>query len=405
MELVRPESLGFDSRRLQRVGEYLRSEYLEPGRLPGCVTLVARGGEVCYLDVAGLRDAERGLPMTADTLFRLFSMSKPITVAALMTLWEQGRFLLDDPVASYIPGFADLQVWQSGSYPDFVTRPGRRPMTVRDLLIHTSGLTYDFLRDNPVDEAYRALQTGNPRPGMTLQNMIDQLAQLPLIFSPGTHWNYSLGIDVCGYLIEVLSGMSLADFLHQRVLGPLDMTDTTFNLRDDQQDRFSSCYFQHPAKGVVLNDDGQHTRFRDRSFFSGGGGLLSTATDYFRFCQMLASGGMLDGRRVLGSRTVDFMTCNHLPGAVDLRALAVGTFRETGYDGIGFGLGVATQLDAVAAGGPMTPGSYFWGGLAGTQFWVDPEEELTVVFMTQLMPASTYSIRPRLEAMIYAALA
>ncbi len=404
MDLVSPESLGFDSRRLQGVGEQLRRQYIEPGKLPGCITLVARAGEVCYLDVAGLRDIERAEPMTEDTLFRLFSMSKPITVAALMTLWEQGRFLLEDPVASYIPEFAGLEVWQAGSYPDYQTTPCQRPMTIRDLLLHMSGLTYDFLRDNPVDEAYRALNVGNPQPGLTLQEMVGQLAQLPLIFSPGAHWNYSLGVDVAGYLVEVLSGMSLADYLQEQLFTPLGMADTTFNLREDQQARFSSCYFQHPSKGMILSDDGQNTQFRDRSFYSGGGGLLSTTLDYFRFCQMLANGGVLDGQQVLGSRTVDFMTSNHLPGDVDLRQVAVGTFQETAYDGIGFGLGVATQLDAIAAGGPMTPGSYFWGGLAGTQFWVDPEEELTVVFMTQLMPASTYRIRPRLEALVYAAL-
>lgn len=404
MELVAPESIGLDSRQLDRVGEHLRRAYIEPGKIPGSITLVARAGKVGYLDIAGQRDIARGEPMTEDTVFRIYSMTKPITSLALMTLFERGLFGLDDPVHRFIPEFRQLAVRKAGSYPLFETVPCQRPMTIRDLLTHTSGLTYDFLRESNIDYAYRKLQVGNPAPGYTLKDMIAQLAQLPLEFSPGERWNYSLGTDVCGYLVEVLSGKSLPDYLDEVIFGPLGMQDTTFNVRPEQVPRLAGCYERNAKKELVLNDDGQATRFSERSFFSGGGGLLSTAGDYYRFCQMLLNGGTLDGQRVIGSRTLDFMTRNHLPGDVDLAAYATGSFSETAYDGVGFGLGFATKLDPVANGYPGSAGSFFWGGLASTLFWVDPEEDLTVLFLTQLMPSSTFNFRGQLEALIYAAL-
>jgi CubicO group peptidase (beta-lactamase class C family) len=404
MDLVTPETVGLDSARLARVGEHLRRGYLEPGKIPGFSCLIAREGQVAYFDVAGQRDIARGQPMTEDTLFRIYSMSKPVTSVALMTLFERGLFSLDDPVHRYIPAFRELGVRKAGSFPQFETVPCQRPMTIRDLLTHTSGLTYDFLRESNIDYAYRKLQVGNPKPGYTLADMVDELAQLPLEFSPGERWNYSLATDVCGYLIEVLSGQSLPEYLEQTLFRPLGMVDTTFNVRPEQLPRFASSYERNAQKELVLSDDGQDSIFRERSFFSGGGGLLSTIGDYHRFCQMLLAGGSLDGQRVIGARTLDFMTRNHLPGAVDLSAVAIGNFSETDYEGVGFGLGFATKEDPVVNGYPATRGTYFWGGLASTLFWVDPAEALTVVFMTQLMPSSTFNFRGQLEAIIYAAL-
>jgi CubicO group peptidase (beta-lactamase class C family) len=404
MDIVTPESVGLDSAQLARVGEHLGKRYVEPGKIPGSITLVARGGQVCYLDVQGQRDRERGTPMTADSILRIYSMTKPVTSVALMTLYEQGLFSLDDPVHRFIPSWKNLQVYKAGTFPMFLTVPCQRPMTIRDLLMHSSGLTYDFLRASNVDHAYRKLQLGLPRPGYTLQDMIDELAQLPLEFVPGERWNYSVSTDVLGYLIEVLSGQSLPDYMRSVIFEPLGMVDTAFEISPDKVDRFASCYERNPRKEVVLNDDGQDSHFASRSFYSGGGGLVSTAQDYFRFSQMLLNGGSLDGQRIIGSRTLRFMTQNHIPGGADMAQYATGGFSETAYEGVGFGLGFANKLDPVGNGYPASAGSYFWGGLASTLFWVDPAEELVVVFMTQLIPSSTFNFRGQLENIIYAAL-
>ena len=404
MEQVNPETLGLNAAQLARIGEHLRGRYIEPGKLPGSITLVARYGRVGLLDVAGLSDLERDTPMREDTIFRIYSMSKPITSVALMMLYERGLFSLEDPVHRFIPEWRNLAVRTAGAFPLFATAPCERPMTIRDLLRHTSGLTYDFLRETNLDYAYRKLQIGNPAPGYTLQHMVDQLAQLPLEFSPGSSWNYSLATDVLGHLIEVLSGQSLPAYLQQTLFEPLGMVDTAFNIAPEKVARLASCYERDAAKKLVCNDDGQDSQFRDRVFWSGGGGLLSTVPDYYRFCQMLLQGGSLDGQRVIGSRTLEYMTANHLPGGVDLSAIAMGSFSETQYEGVGFGLGFASKIDPVKNGYPASHGSFFWGGLASTLFWVDPAEDLVVIFMTQLMPSSTFNIRGQLEALVYAAL-
>lgn len=393
-----------DSGQLARVGEHLRRRYIEPGKIPGSIALVARHGKVCYLDVAGARDVERASPMTADTIVRIYSMTKPVTSVALMTLCERGLFSLDDPVHRYIPAWRKLRVRKAGSHPQFLTVPCERHMTVRDLLMHTSGLTYDFMHATNLDAAYRELGVGLPRKEYTLQEMIDQLATLPLEFSPGARWNYSLATDVLGYLIEVISGQSLPDYMRAAIFEPLGMVDTGFEIPPDKLGRFASCYERNPQREMVLQDDGQASHFARRSFWSGGGGLLSTAADYYRFCQMLLNGGHLDGRRVIGARTLQFMTRNHLPGGADMAHFATGSFSETIYEGVGFGLGFANKLDPVRNGFPASVGSYFWGGLASTLFWVDPREDLVVVFLTQLMPSSTFNFRGQLENIIYAAL-
>jgi CubicO group peptidase (beta-lactamase class C family) len=404
MEVVQPESVGVNSDQLSRVGDHLRRRYVGPGKIPGSITLVARRGELCYLDTVGERDMERGTAMTADTIFRIYSMSKPVTSVALMTLYEKGLFSLSDPIHRYIPSWENLGVRKGGAYPVFQTVPCDRPMTIRDLLMHTSGLTYDFMHSTNIDHAYRELGVGRPSEGYTLEDMIAQLAVLPLEFSPGENWNYSLSTDVLGYLIEVLSGQSLPDYLEQALFAPLGMTDTSFNIHPDKESRFASCYERNAAKELILNDDGQDSQFSGLSYFSGGGGLLSTAGDYYRFCQMLLSGGSLDGQRVIGSRTLAFMSRNHLPGGVDMSQIALGSFSETIYEGVGFGLGFANKIDAVKNGSTVSEGSYYWGGLASTLFWVDPTEELIAIFMTQLIPSSTFNFRGQLEALIYAAL-
>ena len=403
-ELVTPESVGINAEQLSRVGEHLRKRYVEPGKIPGSITLVARRGQVCYLDTAGQRDMERGSVMAADTIVRIYSMTKPVTSVALMTLYERGLFSLDDPVHRFIPAWRKLRVRKAGSHPLFLTVPCERPMTIRDLFMHTSGLTYDFMQASNVDAAYRELDVGLPRRGYTLQKMIDQLATLPLEFSPGERWNYSLATEVLGYLVEVISGQSLPEYMQQAIFEPLGMVDTSFEIPPDKVDRLASCYERNLQKEVVLQDDGQDSHFTRRTFWSGGGGLLSTAADYYRFCQMLLNGGSLEGRRVIGSRTLQFMTRNHLPGGRDMSQFATGSFSETAYEGVGFGLGFANKLDPVRNGFPASVGSYFWGGLASTLFWVDPQEDLAVVFLTQLIPSSTFNFRGQLESIVYAAL-
>jgi CubicO group peptidase (beta-lactamase class C family) len=404
MEITDPAAVNMNPAQLARVGEHLRGRYVEPGKIAGSLALVARGGKVCYLDVAGRRDIERDLPMTADTVFRIYSMTKPVTSVAMMILYEQCLFALDDPVHRFIPGWRDLRVRTGGAWPLFETRPCERAMTIRDLFMHTSGLTYDWLRSTNLDRAYRKQQVGVPRPGYTLQAMIDQLSQLPLEFSPGERWSYSLATDVLGHLIEVISGRSLPEFLQDNLFTPLGMADTAFTVAPGQLGRFASCYQRNPDKSITLVDDGRASAFSERSFFSGGGGLVSTAGDYYRFCQMLLNGGTLGGQRVIGSRTLQFMTRNHLPGGADMSRFATGSFAETAYEGVGFGLGFANKLDPVSNGYPGTTGSYFWGGLASTLFWVDPVEDLVVVFMTQLIPSSSFNFRGQLEALVYAAL-
>jgi CubicO group peptidase (beta-lactamase class C family) len=404
MKTVTPESVGLCSERLSRIGEHLRSRYIEPGKIPGSLTLVARRGEVCYLEGEGLMDRERQKPMAEDTLFRIYSMSKPVTSVALMQLVEQARLSLTDPVHRFIPEWRDLRVFRNGSFPLFDTVPAERPMQVRDLLTHTSGLTYGFLNATNVDHAYRKKQVQVPRPGYTLRDMVVDLADLPLEFSPGSAWNYSVATDVLGYLVEVVSGQSYDDYLQSRLFDPLGMTDTGFSIDPARVDRFAACYQRNARKEMVLQDDPAASEYRERSFLSGGGGLISTISDYYRFCRMLRNGGELDGRRVLGPRTLDFMTRNHLAGNARMDAVARGSFSETSYEGMGFGLGFAMRLDPTPSGSLGSVGEYFWGGLASTVFWVDPAEDLVVIFMTQLIPSGTFNFRGQLQSLIYSAL-
>jgi CubicO group peptidase (beta-lactamase class C family) len=404
MEVVNPEVVGMSSARLDRIGEHLRRRYLEPGKITGSLTLVARRGEVCYLQAEGMRDRERELPITEDTIFRIYSMSKPITSVALMMLYERGLFSLTDPVHRFIPKWRELSVYKSGSWPMFQTEPCQSPMTIRDLLMHSSGLTYGFMHASNVDCAYRKQQIQVPRPGYTLQQMIDDLAELPLEFQPGSAWNYSVATDVVGYLVEVISGMSLADYFDTQIFQPLGMTDTAFSIDPASEERFASCYQRDPDKSLVLQDDARDSEYRDRSFYGGGGGLVSTIGDYYRFCQMLRNGGELNGARLLGPRTLELMTRNHLPGGVDLSQVARGSFSETSYEGIGFGLGFGVRMDAVRNATLGTAGEFHWGGMASTLFWVDPTEDLVVLFMTQMMPSGTFNFRGQLHSIVYSSI-
>jgi CubicO group peptidase (beta-lactamase class C family) len=402
--IAKPEEVGLSSPRLGRIRTHLQ-RYIDTGKVAGTLTLVARQGQIAYFEPQGHLEIERQRPMQQDTIFRIYSMSKPITSVALMMLYEQGLFQLDDPVHKFIPTWTNLRVFVSGNHPTFVTAPVERRMTIRDLLTHTSGLTYGFMERTNVDAAYRKLGIDRTRPGYTLQDMVDTLAELPLEFSPGTRWNYSVSTDVLGYLVQVISGQRFDVYLRDHILQPLGMVDTSFTIAAEQLPRFACNYLRQSDGRLQLVDAPESSQYRQGSFFSGGGGLVSTVGDYFRFTSMLRNRGELDGIRLLGRKTVELMTMNHLPGGQDLTQLAqAGAFTETAYAGVGFGLGFSVMRDPAKAHILGTPGEYAWGGAASTAFWVDPKEDLIFIFMTQLMPSSSYPLRRELRTLTYAAL-
>ena len=399
----RPDIAGLSVDRLAAVDHFLQTRYLDTGRLKGCVTLIARRGEIAHHSALGLMDAERGRPMCVDTLFRIYSMTKPLTSLAFMMLVEQGLVALDDPVSRYIPQWSKLGVFDGGLIGAFRAKPVDRPMRIIDLLRHTSGLTYGFQQRTNVDAAYRRLGLGEIELSGTLDALIDALADLPLEFSPGEAWNYSISTDVIGYLIGQISGQPFEDFLRTRLLAPLGMVDTDFFVPPHKADRLAACYALTPD-GVAVQDDPTSSPYlAPPSFVSGGGGLVSTAADYMRFCQMILNRGALDGRRYVSPKTLELMAANHLPGAGDLASLSRSMFSEASYAGIGFGLGFATTIDAPATLIPGSRGDLFWGGAASTSFWIDPAEALSVVFLTQLLPSSAYPIRRELRTLVYSA--
>jgi CubicO group peptidase (beta-lactamase class C family) len=408
LSIVRPESVGLRGEQLRRIDQHLLKHYVTPGKIAGALTLVARGGQVVHLSPLGARDRERALPMAADTLFRIYSMTKPVTSVALMMLYEEGHFQLGDAVDRLLPELRAPRVFRAGSHPAFLTDPAPQPITIRDLLTHMSGLTYGFMQRTPVDAAYRQLGIGEqPRfDGYDLEQMVHELATMPLEFAPGTAWNYSLATDVVGLLVERLSGQRLDRFFAERIFEPLGMVDTGFSVPAEKAERFASCYQRGPNKELLLQDDArQSTYLQEPTLLRGGSGLVSTAHDYFRFCSMLLNRGELEGRRILGAKTVDWMTTNHLPGGQDLAGLSVGAFSETTYDGIGFGLGFAVVSDPVKAQTMGSRGEYFWGGMASTVFWIDPAEELIVIFLTQLLPSGTFNFRGQLKSIVYPGIA
>jgi len=403
LKVVSPASVGLDGKVMGNIRDYLKEQYVEPGKYVGTLTLVARKGEIAYLDALGFMDRENKKAMQEDAIFSIYSMSKPITSIALMQLYEKSLFRLDDPIHWHIPSWRNLRVYESGLYPNFLTSRPKRHMTIRDLLSHMSGLTYDFMLRTNVDAAYRKTKlqaTGD------LQAMIDTLAQLPLEFSPGDQWNYSVSTDVCGYLVEHFSGMKLDKYFQKNIFDPLGMEDTGFSCAKEKVDRLASLYEQHPKKGPVLVDPGgaKTARVKKRKMLSGGGGLLSTMSDYYRFCSMLLNQGELDGTRIIGRKTLAMMASNHLPDNKDLTEMSQSAFSETTYQGVGFGLGFSVILDPVKTQSLTDEGEYGWGGAASTVFWVNPKEEMVVIFLTQLLPSSTYQVRRELRSLVYSSL-
>ena len=426
--LVPPEHLGLSSDRLERLTEHM-DRAVDDGIMVGGVGLVARRGEVAYLETYGLADREAGIPMRADALFRIYSMTKPITGVAVLMLYEEGAFMLNDPVARYLPELADLRVAVSsaGGEPDRATagttadepahvsdggnvatrEPGRQP-TIRDLLTHSAGMTYGIFGDTEVDALYRQAELFDEH--MTLTEFIARLGRLPLQYDPGTRWHYSMSVDVQGALVEAVSGMSFGEFLQSRIFAPLGMVDTSFVVPNGKWPRVAQLYSpadtvtdddygmflsETRATDLVVAEDRWNQGYREGARFEGGGGgLVSTVADYLRFCEMLINGGELDGVRLLSPKTVELMTADHTGHL------------EAPYDevdpGYGFGLGVAVTLDPGAIGEQGSTGAYYWGGAAGTRFFIDPREELIGIFMTQSVPHRT-RLRDEFRNLVYQA--
>ncbi|MCL4422314.1 MAG: beta-lactamase family protein [Actinobacteria bacterium] len=400
-----PVEMGLDTRRLLRVEDHLKG-YVDKGLLPGWIVVVSRAGKVVYLARYGQRDMEAGLALETDTRFRIYSMTKPITSIAAMMLYEKGAFELTDPVSKFIPSFGDARVWHTGSSLVPVTQPLVEPVRIWHLLTHTSGLTYGFHYAHPVDELYRkaGFEWTHPR-GMDLAACCDCWAGLPLLFQPGSEWNYSVATDVLGRVVEVVSKESLDSFLAEQIFNPLGMTDTGFWVSAEHKEKLAALYSPEPATGLAKRNDLLGAlALEPPGYLSGGGGLISTAADYHRFMKMLLGEGQLGGTRLIGPRTLRYMVKNHLPGDRDLQEFGRPLYAETSFSGVGFGLGFSVLKDPVANKVLASPGEYGWGGAASTLFWVDPAEELTTLFLTQLLPSSTYPIRSQLRQLVYQAL-
>jgi CubicO group peptidase (beta-lactamase class C family) len=402
---VDPAEVGFDPARLARIDAHLAA-YVDDGRLPGIQITVSRHGRIAHLSSYGSADIEAGRAVEPDTLWRIYSMTKPITSVAAMMLFEQGAFELTDPISRWLPEFADPQVYIGGPANKPSTVPAAEPIRVWHLLTHTAGLTYAFHRVHVTDEIYRnaGFDFASP-PGLDLAGCVAAWAKLPLAFEPGTEWLYSVATDVLGRLVEIWSGQPLDAFFRDHILNPLDMIDTGFSVAPEDHNRLAALYAIAPELTEKIRYDqlGEPAKRAPR-WLSGGGGLISTSGDYLRFAHMLLRGGELDGVRLLSSRTVRYMSRNHLPGGADLQAFGRPLVSETRYDGVGFGLGFAVTDDPVAAKVLASPGEYYWGGMASTAFWIDPLEDIAVVFMTQLLPSSTYPIRSQLRQLVNQAL-
>ncbi|MFP5069368.1 serine hydrolase domain-containing protein [Pseudonocardia nantongensis] len=394
-----PAEVGLDPDRLARVDTHFQ-RYVDDGRLAGWTIALARHDKLVHLSHYGLRDVDTDRPVTDDTIWRIYSMTKPITSVAALMLWERGLLELTDPVSRYIPAFADQRVYRGGSAQNPGTDAALGPVRVHHLLTHTAGLTYGFHHAHPVDEMYRSkgYEFGAPA-GVDLETAANTFAGFPLLFQPGTEWNYSVATDVLGRVVEVASGQRLDEFFRTEILDPLGMADTGFHVPAGD-DRLATLYNARPGGGLVENKALGASITREPVYLSGGGGLASTVGDYLRFARMLARGGELDGVRILGPRTLAHATRNHLPGDADLDTIGRPIFSESAFGGVGFGLGFSVVIDPATTKQLANPGTYAWGGLASTAFWVDPVDDVVATFFTQLVPSSTYPIRSQLQTLV-----
>lgn len=406
MTCANPADHGFDAGRLRAIDAFVKERYLDSGLLPHAQLLVAREGEVVHLSSQGAARECGDAAITDRSLFRIASMTKPVTSVAFMMLVEEGRVALDTPVLHVLPELKNVGVYAGGGAGvPFATKATDEPMRMVDLLRHTAGFTYGFQNRSNIDAAHRELKLESWHGGHDLDGFVAELGKLPLEFSPGTQWNYSVATDVLGAVVQRVSGMPLDQFFATRIFQPLGMHDTFFAVPDDKVDRLTDCYTFVPGKGRIMYDRGEASAWgRMPRLVSGGGGLVSTALDYHRFCTMCLNGGVLDGTRILGRKTIELMTINHLPGKADLSVMSKSLFSETQNAGTGFGLGFAVTIDVARSMMPGSVGEFYWGGMFSTAFFIDPVERIHMVFMTQLSPSSLYPIRRELKTMIYAAL-
>lgn len=424
MKLYNPESVGLSTDRLNHINELITS-YIESSKIAGAITLVSRRNKVAHFQCYGKMNLETNKLMREDTIFRIYSMTKPITSVAMMMLYEQGYFQLDTPVSEFIPEFKYLEVFKSGTADNYKTEKPEREMNIADLLSHTSGLTMDVMNASPVDAMYRSAGIQGSHSNGTLEDLVMKLSKMPLLFSPGTRWNYSLSTEVVAYLVQIISKCRFDEFVKSNITNPLGMVDTDFFVPKEKQDRFSANYTHidlipadqkkhfsqymtadaviSPERKLVLIDDPVSGRFSSpRTFHSGGGGLVSTAADYLKFTQMLINNGEYNDKQILSPKTISLMTANHLP--TDLENYSLPGFSETSQAGIGFGLGFAIMLDPAKANILGTPGEYNWGGGASTTFFVDPKEEMIAILLTQLLPSTAYPIRREFKIAVYQAI-
>ena len=391
-----PSNVGMSAERLDRITA-LAQRYVDEDKLAGVVTLIARDGAIVHFEAVGQRGAEDERPMTEDALFRIFSMTKPITAVAAMMLYEEGLFQLTDPVDKFVPEFAEMTVLGE----DGVVRPAEKQMTMHQLLSHTTGLSYGFNSDDTVDKLYNDAELWNSE---DLDELAEKLAEIPLKFEPGAQWHYSVAVDITGLVVQRLSGLRFDVFLKERLFDPLGMEDTFFNVPPGKMGRFlpNHSWDDENERLEQLESD-EFVRYEDVTLFSGGGGLVSTAMDYLRFCEMLRRGGELDGVRILSPKTVEYMTTDHLPGALSAIAAGESPSATIWGKGFGFGLGFGVLNDAVKSGVIGSNGEYNWGGAAGTVFWIDPVEEVIAIGMIQLM-GSPWPLRQEMKVLTYQAL-
>lgn len=389
---AKPEKVGMSAQRLERINAALQG-FVDDGKLAGAVTMISRRGKVVHLEAFGKLDLDTDTDMEQDSLFRIYSMTKPLVTVAAMILYEEGRFQLKDPISRYIPEFENTKVLENGVEVD-----PDRPITVKQLMSHTAGMTYGFFGDTAVDRQYReAGILGN----QDLEEMTGLLAEIPLQYQPGTRWHYSVSVDVLGRFIEVVAGMPLNQFMQERLFGPLEMEDTFFEVPDHKDHRFGTNhrYDQKAGKLVVTDSPATSKYIKKVTFFSGGGGLISTASDYMRFCQMMLNGGELHGAQIISPKTIELMTTNHLS-----EGMGSGFGEQVGTrSSFGFGLGFGVSTDFAASNIVGSAGSYNWGGAAGTVFWIDPKEELAVVAMIQIMSGSVVPLRSIMQVLTYSA--
>lgn len=404
-EPISPHEVGLNAERLAAIPDYFQKGYIDTGRLPCVATLISRGGQIALEDYSGNTEIGGGAPINQDTIFRIYSMTKPITSLAIMMLYEDGKLRLDHEVSRFIPEYADVEVLDSGTPSDYTTRKPDRAMTLLDLCTHTSGLTYGFLMQDTVDTLYRKEKVGAPT--QTLQELAVACAKLPLAFSPGDRWLYSHATDVLGAIVERVSGQPLDQFFRERIFDPLGMNDTDFWVPGDKIHRLMHCYSKHPLTGEVTVDDeggAASKKYNTRPVqLNGGGGLVSTVRDYHKFCLMLMRGGTLDGARIISPKTWEFMRMNHLPDGKTIKEMGDKTFSEARMEGNGFGIGGSVTKSVSGTMQPGSVGTYSWGGLASTFFWIDPVEEIIAIQATQLVPSGAYPIRPQLQQLVYAA--